>query len=279
MLLLQALTQQRGPAVSPTGPPLPAPFREIIHNGISGAWDLDKMALALEATAPQPIKSCVPVPYAGTHQEPLHKPASVAEALPKTPVAQPAAAQKQSWQESAPVSAPHPFPVPAEGRIRVPLRRQAGPSPRWLVLLAVAVLCLMSFAAYTVTHRHGGKEVSANQAVAPTVGKPQATPAEAAVPPVAKAMPAPDIAPRESWRVVAYTYNRQDQAAAKAHMLEKRYGALHPAVFSPTGRAPFLVTIGGPLSREAALKLRDRLRRNGLPRDLYVRNYTTLQSQ
>lgn len=80
-------------------------------------------------------------------------------------------------------------------------------------------------------------------------------------------------APGVMWRVVAYTYARQDQAQGKANQLAAGHPELKPEVFSPSGRSPFLVTVGGWLSAAQAQTERERARRDGLPRDTYAQNY------
>ena len=75
------------------------------------------------------------------------------------------------------------------------------------------------------------------------------------------------------WRVVAYTFHREDQAEHKAQQIAERHGALRPQIFSPTGRAPYLVALGGWMSAEQAMALREKARREGLPRDVYMQNY------
>lgn len=75
------------------------------------------------------------------------------------------------------------------------------------------------------------------------------------------------------WRVVAFTYNREDQAAQKAHAIAAKHPNLKPEVFSTTGRAPYLVTLGGWMTREQAAAVRSRGRSEGLPRDVYAQNY------
>ena len=80
--------------------------------------------------------------------------------------------------------------------------------------------------------------------------------------------------PTTQWRVVAFTYNRQDQAQHKADQLAEKHKSLNPEVFTPNGRAPYLVTIGGPMSRDEAIAFKHRVRGEGLPRDLYAQNYT-----
>ena len=46
------------------------------------------------------------------------------------------------------------------------------------------------------------------------------------------------------------------------------------AVFSPTGRAPYLVTVGGSMSHDQAEAFRNKARNEGLPRDTYMQNYS-----
>jgi hypothetical protein len=76
------------------------------------------------------------------------------------------------------------------------------------------------------------------------------------------------------WRVVAYTYNVEAQAEKKANSIRKSHADLNPLVFSPTGHAPYLVTVGGPLSEEQAKAMRARARGEGLARDVYMQNYS-----
>lgn len=77
----------------------------------------------------------------------------------------------------------------------------------------------------------------------------------------------------EEWRVVAFTYNHENQATQKTHAIAARHPNLKPEVFSSTGRAPYLVTLGGWMSREQAATMRNRGRSEGLPRDIYTQNY------
>jgi len=72
---------------------------------------------------------------------------------------------------------------------------------------------------------------------------------------------------------VAFTYNRQDQAQKKASSLALQHPGLAPAVFSPTGKAPWLVTIGGVLKRDAAYALARKAQSLGLPHDTYAQDY------
>lgn len=55
--------------------------------------------------------------------------------------------------------------------------------------------------------------------------------------------------------------------------LKERYTGMEPQVYSPTGKAPYFVALGGPSDSVSAYALRDRARRAGLPRDTYARNF------
>jgi hypothetical protein len=78
---------------------------------------------------------------------------------------------------------------------------------------------------------------------------------------------------RGRWRVIAFTYNQEDQAQHKAAEIAQSHSDLNPAVFTLTGHAPFLVTLGGQMSREDAFALSGKAKREGLPRDTYAQNY------
>jgi len=79
---------------------------------------------------------------------------------------------------------------------------------------------------------------------------------------------------KTTWRVVAYTYNHQDQAQQKADSIKSQHPGLTPEVFSPTGHAPYLVTVGGPMGHDQAEAFRNKARGQGLPRDIYAQNYS-----
>jgi hypothetical protein len=78
---------------------------------------------------------------------------------------------------------------------------------------------------------------------------------------------------RGRWRVIAFTYNREDQAQQKVVEIAKSHPDLNPTVFTPNGRAPFLVALGGPMSMQEAFALSGKAKREGLPRDTYAQNY------
>ena len=77
-----------------------------------------------------------------------------------------------------------------------------------------------------------------------------------------------------NWRVVAFTYLHEDQARHKAATIAQKHKYLSPQVFEPGGHGPWLVTLGGFMTRDQAETLRNRARADGLPRDTFIRNYT-----
>jgi hypothetical protein len=81
---------------------------------------------------------------------------------------------------------------------------------------------------------------------------------------------------REVWRVVAYTYFRYANAARKANSINQRWPAGKAAVFSPNGpnSTRYLVVLGGIMDREQAVRLLKIARGKGMPRDIYIQNYT-----
>ncbi|MGI4827498.1 MAG: hypothetical protein ACRYFU_04795 [Janthinobacterium lividum] len=101
---------------------------------------------------------------------------------------------------------------------------------------------------------------------APTATQPAESAARAAAP-VASAHGRP------GWYVIAYTYNREDQAHGKAVRLSTHHLSMHAEVFSPNGHAPYLVSLGGPMSEDEAESVLHRARRSGLPRDTFIRHY------
>lgn len=78
---------------------------------------------------------------------------------------------------------------------------------------------------------------------------------------------------RGGWRVIAFTYNHEDQAQHKVETIAKDHPELSPVVFTPNGHAPFLVALGGPMSKQEAFAFSGKAKRAGLPHDTYAQNY------
>ena len=130
-------------------------------------------------------------------------------------------------------------------------------------------------------NRSHTNRVSTPSPVAP-VSLPVETIAPPPVPhataPAAPVRSVPKPSPLESgkiWRVIAFTYRLREPAAAKARQLNQNHPGLNAAVFSPKSRKGYyLVSLGGRMTRDDAARLQRSARAKGLPRDLYVQNYS-----
>ena len=218
---------------------------------------------------------------------PAHSPKAVAESL----------AAAATFAEKKPITPPQAPDV--RHRIVKPVEEEPRRTRIWVAAAAAIVLLLV------LGWRRMRSEPAAdvNGATKPisTLGTPDANATVKTPAPVAATKPsatklagktstprpvAPSSAPvsvaassgaagaRTQWRVVAYTYNRQGQAQQKADAIAKQHPSLNPQVFSPTGRAPYLVTVGGPMSREDAQAFKQKARGQGLPHDIYAQNYS-----
>jgi serine/threonine protein kinase len=91
-----------------------------------------------------------------------------------------------------------------------------------------------------------------------------------------KPSPLSQSASREDqrWRVIAFTYAQRSAAEKKAVELNKKHPGFRAEVFTPASEhGPYLISLGGRLSRSEALDLQKRAREGGLPRDTFVRNF------
>ncbi len=273
-VLLQGLTQRTSiEGISDSA--LPVPFNRIIRKGLDDTWGLDEIKAALEGqfapkqtVSPNWVKSAPP---------------ATAEPMPKTP----AAAAKVS-------------PLP-EAQLPLPLRDEARSQPftratprqgtwtedqgtslssRWRgvagIAAALLILLVLVLARSWSAHRHEVPQSAAvSESSASTAGGPIAsTPAPEPV--AADAMRTTPAATdfHAGWRVIAFTYNRRQDAEKKAAEMAHRHPQLAPAVFNPSGHAPYFVSIGGVMNQNAAYSLARRSRSLGLPRDTFARNYS-----
>jgi hypothetical protein len=182
------------------------------------------------------------------------------------------------------------------GRVRVPVEEE----PRGLELKKIAygvgALLLVLLLIWFFVHGRASSSSSrgaVQSAAAPAVsaqgdagsaGRAGSAPSAASPNPAVDPNPAANVPTvqrqaavgngRDQWRVVAFTYNHESQAQQKAAAIAQKHSELRPEVFTPNGRAPYLVTVGGAMSRDEAFALARKARSEGLPRDLYAQNYT-----
>jgi eukaryotic-like serine/threonine-protein kinase len=276
-VLLQALTQQRTLEDTSRKLALPGPFEQIVRKGLSGEWGLAEIGTALKR--PSIAQAIVR--------------AGVTRDAPKVemPSAQPAGAAPSG--AAASVDPPSGVAPSVARRIQVPVDeepRKIGPRG---IAYGVGTLLILLLGWYFVHSRSarssGGVQQPPTSAPAALESAPVAAPSPAAAT-EAGSHPAPSDrvvtgstpAPagknvtgdsRGLWRVVAFTYNREDQAQQKVAEIARSHPDLNPTVFRPNGRGPFLVTLGGPMSREDAFAFSGKAKREGMPRDIYAQNY------
>ena len=106
---------------------------------------------------------------------------------------------------------------------------------------------------------------------APKAAQPAPRPSPIKTPATATTAPAPGE--RNVWHVVVYTYTFESAAQRKATEMAAQYPQFQPQVFSPNGHAPYLVTLGGGVSRQEAFSRREAALAAGLPKDTYMQNY------
>jgi eukaryotic-like serine/threonine-protein kinase len=283
-VLLRALTQQRTVEAASRELPLPEPFDQIVRKGMSGEWGLREIGAALKL-APSAGPSAAPSTY------------------PRAAVSSRAAASAAARPGVREVSAERPAvaaetaSTPGMGRVRVPVEEE----PRGLELKKIAygvgalllVLLLVWFFVHGRSSNSSSSSSGAVQSAAgPAVvaqgdagGAGTAGSASSTASPSAAASPSPAAnvptvqrqaavgSGRDQWRVVAFTDNHEGQAQQKAAAIAQKHSELRPEVFTPNGRAPYLVTVGGAMSRDEAFALARKARSEGLPRDLYAQNY------
>ncbi len=81
------------------------------------------------------------------------------------------------------------------------------------------------------------------------------------------------FSPANSWRVVVFTFSRKQEAESRARNLSTRHPGFNPEVYLPDAKGPYLIVLGGPMSRDEANRLRQKARAAGFPRDAYVQNF------
>ena len=272
---------------------LAEPFNRIIPGALDGSWTLEKIASVLNPDLPKP-QAAVPVASAVT-QGTLPGMGSAAAAVPARPLV-PNGVLRQASANGASPEAPvaaQPLPEPV---IRTRARQDAEAeepagvafNKLWLVGVIAAVLVL--WLGWHLLRSKPAPDIAATPVSAPATHTAAASPVAAPARPegrVDAARAVPDTAGPTAaaptavagtrlgagWYVIAYTYNYEGQARAKAARVSEHHGGFHAQVFSPTGRAPYLVSLGGPMSAEEARDVWRRARRSGLPRDTFVRHY------
>jgi hypothetical protein len=270
---------------------IPAPFGEIIRNSFARRWTLAQISNALKPVLP--AASVIPQPAAPV-APPSTPPPAAASPRPAPPVAKAPVAK-------APVSPPPPpdRPVAPPAPLRKTLVSDEEETPvqrKPLLMYGALGVVLLAIIGWLLLRPHSAPAPAEApnppaQATAPAAAAAPPAPAPPAVPapkpraakpsPTASAVVARSAAAtipadgRTVWRVVAYTYRGQTKAADMVAKISGEHSDLDAEVFSPPGRGTvYLVTLGGAMDRDAAVKMRSKAQREGLPADTYVQNFS-----
>src|SRR5207248_1124071 len=130
---------------------------------------------------------------------------------------------------------------------------------------AAAVTVAVVAIVFAVAH-HATPAPPAVTIVPPPAAEPAATVIPASVIPASTPKQ-----PLSSWRVIAYTYARHQDAEKKVRAVNSRVAGIHAEVFAVG--SSYLVSLGAHLTREEAVALQRKAIGRGLPRDTYVQNF------
>jgi eukaryotic-like serine/threonine-protein kinase len=259
VVLLQAMRQTHTLETA-TREPLAAPFDRIVPMAINGQWGLAEIAAALGEEEPPRVRAS---PAVGAS-------AAIAP-LPRAAAAPESAAPPESEEEEASESLSS-IALSEEDATRGDGRRVG-----WMVGIAVALILAVWIGWHFMHGRPADPGTAAQENSAPAPVAASAAPSGTSAPATPPGAPAvktnDETTAGGQWRVIAYTYNRQEQAQHKAETVAQKYPELRAEVFSPSGHAPYLVAIGGEMSRDEAFALVKKVRNQGLPRDTYAQNY------
>jgi eukaryotic-like serine/threonine-protein kinase len=272
-VLLQALTQRQSIEGIPDFA-IPRPFGKIIRNGLDGTWELENIRAALgslvgsnQPSTPKSVNAVPATPAVAEQKTPsAAKPTTRLEAQLSFPLL-------NEDQNAAFAGATTRTDTSGED-LTFSLRS------RWLAAGIVAVLLLLSAWVLANTwnaHRH--KATQAAEAVSrQSAQSAKQTSTNPAPKSVAADLPRVSLSAsagsRADWRVIPFTYNRRTDAEKRVSSLALSHPELQPAVFTPSGHAPYLVSIGGVMNRDATYALAHRSRSLGLPHDTYAQNYS-----
>jgi eukaryotic-like serine/threonine-protein kinase len=279
-VLLEALTQKQALEDAARDLRLPSPFEQIVRKGMSGEWGVEEIGAALKPAAAVQMPTAPRVTVVETRVERPVVARAVAAAAPVAPSVP--AAPSVASVVAAPVSVARRLPVDEGSR---------GIGPRG-VAYGVGALLIVLLAWYFVHSRPASSSSGATEPAAPAKVVPTAPVVEkssaataagprpsAKLPTERASAPGPAVAQGPAgdgsgrWRVIAFTYNQEDQAQHKVAEIARSHPDLNPSVFTLSGHAPFLVTLGGQMSREDAFALSGKAKREGLPKDIYAQNY------
>jgi hypothetical protein len=77
----------------------------------------------------------------------------------------------------------------------------------------------------------------------------------------------------DNWHLVLYSYKYRQDAERRLVLLKRSHPALDARLFIPARKWPFMVVLGGPMSKDAADELKKQAIAQGMPRAIYVQRF------
>lgn len=270
-VLLRSLTQRRTLEDARGELPLAAPFDGIVRNGLSGSWGLREIGAALAPAASPQIAATAVTPAATAAAPAVIAAVVTARVAVKKPDSE-SKVKSDGAEMGAGVSS-----SASAGVVADDVEPSWGSGTGWKALVGAGVVVVALFG-WGMFHGHSPEKNVAvvhprvNAAVEQRGPASFETKPSAIVGAAGSAVSGVSSA-RVEWRAIAFTYNHEDQAKTKVERLAARHPELKPEVFTPNGRAPYLVSIGGAMSRGDAYALARKARGEGLAGDVYAQNF------
>ena len=235
---------------------LPAPFAEIVRNSLSSRWSLGQVAAALK-----PPAAGVAMP-AQTSRPPAPTIPAPAEPVAQSPIP---ARRLSAAQEAPPAARTDPTPIPSSLISSTQEEDDAVPKSFRTTAVYIALAVVVLLAVVWLLFRPNTNSTATNPAPSPPASslaaappaqppqepdtrapaaEPTPTPPQPAKASPTRRAPAQAVGPaaaatdthapadRADWRVIAFTYNRQDQAQRKTEEISEEHADLQASVFS-----------------------------------------------
>ncbi len=250
---------------------LPEPYAAIVRNTAKGQWGVPEIDAELTRHARGAAAARMAVPIAATPSTGESRAAASSEPAPVLVEGSLPDPPLEAFSSRAQLEPTGNETASSSGRRRLGLALGAAA----LVIALILFFALRHSASKTAAEASAPMGATA-AASAPAVSDPVPEPAPHTAPAPQPAGPQEAATPanaRDIWRVVAFTYNRRQEAERKASEINRKHPNYKADVWSRNGQRPFLVTLGGLMPHDQALEMRTLARDSGVAPDVYAQNY------
>lgn len=261
--------------VAPAPPPVPPPATRPVPP---------------PPTATRPAPPAPPPPPPPATPDPvaaLFEPVAANVAPKESPVAEQPVAPAPPPPPPSPPPAPAPNPArtrPVEHSLPLPFQEVEEPEPAakrtpvaLYAVVAAVVLAIIGWLFFRPSHAPAPAQT---QAAAPATSPVPAPATPKPAPATRKPLAAQPSKPAASaghpvWRVVAYTYRSQSLAQNMVSKINQKHPDLKAEILKPQGKSTaYLIVLGGAMDHDEASKMEGKAKRDGLPEDTYIQNFS-----